>query len=344
LGQIHEKGSAVMTKWRPPGFTLVELLVAIAVIGTLVGLLMPAVNSTREASRRMQCSNQLKQIAMALQQHAATYGRFPAGAILLPNYPKVTTWYDPWYESESSASGMRGTSWMLQILPFIEEDDIYSHWNFSKSVLGNKTLAQRDIDIFYCPSRRIGIRKGDEQIMFENWKSGGTDYGGCMGRCNGYRNEYSSLFNHPHISHRFLRGITLFDERKTGIFVPNRATKPTAISDGLSSTIMIGEMQRLHPLPGAVDLDKSSRTSNDGWATAGVATLFNTMVAGEDTDIGSPGGFNNWFFESAGSEHPLGAQFGMADGSVHFINENIDSTLYSYLGSMADQEKTFFAD
>ena len=131
---------------------------------------------------------------------------------------------------------------------------------------------------------------------------------------------------------------TLTKKDKTGIFVPNRATPVTDISDGMSKTIMIGEMQRLHPLAGATGLDKSRRTSNDGWATAGVATLFSNMVAGEDTDTGAPGGFNNWHFESAGSEHPLGANFGFADGSVHFIDENIDSLLYSYLGSMADQK------
>ena len=74
------------------------------------------------------------------------------------------------------------------------------------------------------------------------------------------------------------------DETYPGIFAPNFAAKPSDILDGMSKTIMIGEMQRLHPLPDATGYDKYNRTSNDGWATAGVATLFDTMIAGEDGD------------------------------------------------------------
>ncbi len=328
-----------MTKGRAVGFTLVEMLVVIAIIGALVGLLMPAVQSTREAGRRAQCCNQLRQIGLALQHYAAVHKHFPPGAVVKPQYPAYSSWYDPWEEAASGSSGMQGTSWILYILPYIELNDLYSRWNFSKSVLGNKDIAQTDIKLFYCPTRRVGIRLGDEQIMFQKWTSGGTDYGGCLGRCNGWRNEYSAGYKGPpKISHRFLRGCTLFDDKKTGIFAPNRATKTTEISDGLANTIMTGEMQRLHPLPGAEDYEKTNRTSNDGWATAGVATLFNTMIAHEDYDDGAPGGFNNWFFESAGSEHPDGVNFGMADGSIHFINENIDTYLYALLGSMADEE------
>lgn len=341
-----------MAKARSVGFTLIEILVVISIIGALIGLLLPALNAAREASRRSQCSNQVSKIGLALHQYLDARQKYPPGAILKPKYPKYGEWYDPWYESAATFSRNHGTSWMLEILPFIEENNIYDNWNFSKTVLGNQALAQRDIATFYCPSRRVGIRPGDEKIMFEKWKSGGTDYGGCLGRCNGWRNEYSTdlrgrpsgtYHGPPKISHRFLTGDRLFEKVKTGIFAPNRATTTINISDGLSNTIMIGEMQRLHPLPDAKGYDKSNRTSNDGWATAGVATLFDTMLPDKDDDngdddLGAPGGFNNLFFESAGSDHPNGAHFCFADGSVHFLNENIDHKLYAYLGSMADHE------
>jgi prepilin-type N-terminal cleavage/methylation domain-containing protein len=333
-----------MTKIRAAGFTLIEVLVAISIIGILIALLIPAVNAARESGRRSQCSNNLKQIAVALHRHLEIQRKFPAGAILDQPYPNVKAWYDPWEEAAGNGPKQRGTSWMLQILPFIEQNSIYENWNFAKSVLGNSSLAQRDIPIFYCPSRRVGIRRGDVQIMFENWTSGGTDYGGCLGRCNGWRNEYSAGYSGPpRISHRFLYGTTLFKEDKTGIFAPNRKTSVAEVRDGMSQTIMIGEMQRLLPPPGTTGYDKYNRTSNDGWATAGVATLFNNMLPDDDDgDNGAPGGFNNWFFESAGSEHPFGANFGFADSAVQFINEDIDPRLYSLLGSINDQQVVQF--
>jgi prepilin-type N-terminal cleavage/methylation domain-containing protein/prepilin-type processing-associated H-X9-DG protein len=328
-----------MPKALSSGFTLIEVLVVISVIGVIAGLMLPAINAARETSRRGQCADHVKQIGLALHQHLDIYRHFPPGAKIEPNYPKYSKWFDPWEEAAGAGSGKQGASWMLAILPYLEEYNIYKDWNFSKSVLGNKILAQTDIALFYCPTRRSGIRPGDEQIMFQNWTSGGTDYGGCLGRCNGWRNEYSAGYpGPPKISHRFLSGGTLFEETKTGIFVPNLGRSAAEIIDGMTKTIMTGEMQRLRPLSGATGYDKSNRTSNDGWATAGVATLFNTMIVGEDYDSGSLGGLNNWFFESAGSDHRGGANFGYADGSVHFLNENIDSLLYSYLGSMADEE------
>jgi prepilin-type N-terminal cleavage/methylation domain-containing protein/prepilin-type processing-associated H-X9-DG protein len=329
-----------MNNTRAVGFTLVEVLVVISIVGILAGLLLPAVSATREVCRRSQCSNHLKQIGLALHQYLEMRRRFPPGALLQPRYPNVTKWYDPWAEAADIRSGKQGISWMLLILPYIEQNDIYANWNFNKNVRGNLSLAQRDIALFYCPSRRACVRRGDEKIMFDKWTSGGTDYGGCLGRCNGFRNEYSDVYNGPpRISHKFLDGKVLFNGQKTGIFAPNRATSTSNICDGMSQTIMIGELQRLHPLPGTTGLDRSSRTSNDGWAAAGVATLFNTMLSDEDDlDLGAPGGFNNWFFESAGSEHPLGANFGFADGSIRFLNEDMDIKLYAFLGSMNDQE------
>lgn len=335
-----------MLKAKLTGFTLIEVLVVISIMGVLTGLLIPAVNSAREAARRMQCANHVKQISLGVQQYLDAFRKFPPGAMLEPKYPDVHSWYDPWAEASSKKSNQRGYSWMLLVLPFVEENSIYQNWNFSASVLGNQSLSQQDIALFYCPSRRVGVRRMDEQIMFEGWKSGGTDYGACIGRCNGWRNEYSGQYaGPPHISHRFLFGSTLFDEKRTGIFVPNRQTPVAAILDGLSCTIMVGEMQRLLPSAEGSNVEIGSRTSNDGWATAGVATLFGTMNKynpkdhkGNDEDEGAPGGLNNGFFESAGSQHRGGANFSFADGSIHFLTNEIDTKLYSYLGSMADQQ------
>jgi prepilin-type N-terminal cleavage/methylation domain-containing protein/prepilin-type processing-associated H-X9-DG protein len=328
-----------MLEGRSAGFTLVEVLVVIAIIGILIALTLPAVNSAREAARRAECGDHVRQIGLALHGHLNVHRKFPRGAVLVPNYSdtEISGWYDPWGEAAATVWGKHGTSWMLAMLPYIEQNSVYKSWDFSKSVLCNETLARTDIAMFYCPTRRVGIRRGDEDIMFQKWTSGGTDYGGCLGRCNGWRDQLSTIYvGPPRISHRFLDVDTLTERAKTGIFVPNLARSPVEIADGLSKTIIIGEMQRLRPAPGATGLDKSRRTSNDGWATAGVATLFDTMVAGEDTDGSAPGGFNNWFFESAGSDHPGGANFGLADGSTRFLSEDIDSLLYSYLGSMDD--------
>ena len=188
LGKVRGIGSEAMFKARSAGFTLIEVLVVISIIGILIGLTLPTVNAAREAGRRGQCANQVKQIGLALHQYLAVHRNFPPGAVLVPNYSdtEISGWYDPWGEAANSNLKKYGYSWMLFILPYIEEHRIYEGWNFSKSVLCNKTLAQCDIELFYCPSRRVGIRRGDEQIMFENWTSGGTDYGGLA----------RSVFNH----------------------------------------------------------------------------------------------------------------------------------------------------
>jgi hypothetical protein len=244
---------------------------------------------------------------------------------------------------------------MVYIMPYMEHKDVYDHWVFSTTVIQNKTMAQTDIKEFYCPSRRNTVRPGDVPIMFNNWTTGGTDYGGCMGRVNGWDNDMSDGKQHKICGPGYVCYGANIDpvigpntNSKAGIFFPNSRTTFQQITDGSSHTIMIGELQRLLP-PGAPPPDQAgnslwapSRTSCDGWAVGGPSTLFDCAVYGEGTDKGQPGGINNQFFEDAGSEHPGGAQFGAADGSIQFISTNINSQTYAYLGSMADTARVQF--
>jgi prepilin-type N-terminal cleavage/methylation domain-containing protein len=325
-GFLHGQSVAVCVRRHHRGFSLVEILVVVIIISVLVALLIPAVQAAREASRRTKCSNNLKQIGLALHSYAEAKEVFPPGCIVSTGtFPE----YDPWTEaSNTSGSSLNGYSWMLLILPFLEQSNLYDAWDFTQNVLGNAAVAQKNIGCFYCPSRRRSLRIGDSSRMIvTTWAGGGTDYGGCLGSGNGWSNDSNSTDHH-----RFVKS-PIAEERwdnalNLGIFPPNVGTGFMSIKDGTSHTIMTGELQRLD---GSID----QRTSQDGWAIGGVATLFTTAQS-ETNGVYQTGGLNNDFFESPGSDHGIGAHFGMADGSVQFIRNDIDKKVFHYLGAMAD--------
>jgi len=302
------------------GFTLVELLVVITIIGILIALLLPAVQAAREAARRAQCQNHLKQLALAVHNYAQAHSVLPPGFIAETSVSNHNVW-------QEASQGRHGTSWMLQILPYIEQEALFSQWDFSTNVAGNAATAQTDVAVFYCPSRRRTVRGQDVQIMFLEWNKGGTDYGGCAGEMNyWYDNGYESA---PPFDHQF-QPSTVASE--LGVFFDNSATVFSEIRDGTSNTLMLGELQRLYLQEGAYS--PGAGTSHDGWAPGGVANLFDT-----DQDAASnPGGVNNWMFEGPGSEHPGGAHFALGDASVRFISENVDARLFEDLGSRAGGE------
>jgi prepilin-type N-terminal cleavage/methylation domain-containing protein/prepilin-type processing-associated H-X9-DG protein len=305
-------------------FTLVELLVVVTIIGILIALLVPAVQAAREAARRAQCSNQLKQISLALHNYHQAQGVFPPGCIVSMGTPPA---WQPWQEAKAASGlNLHGTSWMLQALPYLEQQNLYDQWDFTTNVVGNAQVAQTDISIFYCPTRRNGIRSEDQKhLAVWTWTGGGSDYGGCIGSGNGWTNDSYRYFTNiePGNASEHWQFPT-----RMGIFLPNTSARFSDVRDGTTCTIMIGELQRLVSPPSGV-------SSVDGWAAGGVATLFTTNNH-EKSGIYQTGGMNNKFFESAGSDHPGGAYFGMADGSVHFIAETIDLIVYANLGSMAD--------
>jgi type II secretory pathway pseudopilin PulG len=334
---------------------LVELLVVITIIGILIALLLPAVQAAREAARRATCSNNLKQIGLALQNYGQSNKVFPPGAISTKYVAGSST--DIWGEAASAAgtaSHLHGTSFLLQILPFIEGESISWKWNFRNNVMGNATQAQQEIKSFYCPSRRTAIRPGiDIGLLATTFVGGGNDYGGCLGRYGAYdktsanhpQNAPNSIFTTNYYPPPFTSNNDGMqagnDPQRIGIFgrinVSTTFAEPT---DGLSNTIAIGELQRLY------NMTQGVLNSHDGWAVGGDATSFSTggmfsFVKGTASTYDIIEGpnllmMNNMYYGSPGSMHPNGANFGLGDASVQFIQQTIDSRTFALMGSMAD--------
>ncbi len=330
-----------MLKLRRRGFTLIELLVVITIIAILVAILLPAVQQAREAARRQQCQNNLKQIGIALHNYHATHGCFPPGEIA-----RFTTQVagqgtgqlqatDP-TEARSTNSvgqGRHGTSWMVMILPQVEQGEIYKVWDFNRNVRDNGDTAQnnqfpsnRDIPAFYCPSRRsdMDVRKLTyvrrcEQTLFTR---GGNDYGGCIGDGIGWDDVSRATFNLTPTQVAALTPAQWYGPQQAhmGSFFVNSNIRERDITDGTSNVVMVGEVARLNMQ--APDLQQS----NDGWAWGGAATMFS-----------SRNGINKRLhFDSAGSEHSGGiCQFLFGDGGVRGLNENINQIAYQNLSTIS---------
>jgi len=336
-------------------FTIVELLVVIAIIATLVGLLLPAVQAARENARRTQCGNNVRQLALAVLAHESQHRAFPA-ATKTTDKASCQDCFDPWGEARRPpgsfpAGTKHGTSWILEILPFMEQGKLANDWNRDTNVSGNAAVAQTDVPGFYCPTRRGGIRTGSGDhlnLVDASWRGGGTDYGGCYGRLDGFMNDtadrhrfcdMSASTQTPTIATATAPRVRHDSGLLDGLFHATEPRSAAAARDGLSNSIIVGELQRLRPLPGTSGAAAYNRTSYDGWAVGGVATLFNVCT---DPHRSNPGGLNNLFFESPGSDHVGGAMLAMGDGAVRFVSEFIDAkdnaALLPLLGSIRDGE------
>jgi len=211
------------------GFTLVELLVVIAIIGILVALLLPAVQAAREAARRTQCVNQLKQFGLALHNHHDTYNRLPPGGAndATPDFGQ------PYNGTPQPSGNGWGSNWMVYILPFMEQTNLHSQWQFNQqsgvfNAANNALIANLKLKGFRCPS-------SDLPDFCKNQPATATTvYIGTAGAVDGLIPNYSD-------SSRvctFYRGIA----SSNGVLYPNSKTTFAQITDGTSNTMGVSEL------------------------------------------------------------------------------------------------------
>ncbi len=333
---------------RPPGFTLIELLVVIAIIGVLIALLLPAVQAAREASRRSQCTNNLKQIGVAIHNYHDARGSFPP-ASLMHNAADIAT------NCASTGDGMaRSHGLFTHILPYIEQAAVFNAVNFhfaAGSVNGNlqygvlpgavqSTAFSTVVNSFLCPSDSRATLPNPLPIARGTAYSPGS-----------YASNIGTLDTiHGNICPRYTES--------DGAFSRDWVYNAAAITDGTSQTIFVGEASRFINDPelyfnfwnraawvnSNVGLTGTTRTQS--FATT--APRLNAHLQIPDPPAATPG--DAWLVPGskghageAGqfgfrSQHPGGANFLFGDGSVKFLKNSIGMAVYRGLSTRSGGE------
>jgi len=289
------------------GFTLIELLVVIAIIAILIALLLPAVQQAREAARRTQCKNNMKQLGLALHNYHDSHRSFPSGWIgVQSGMPNI--------EGES------GLGWGTMILPYLEQSNLYQSLVVELPMDDplNRLALRTYIPAYSCPSD-----PKPETFIIQDRNSTDLDlavsnYMGVFGTV-----ELHDCENAPGTAPVLSSGQCVSD----GIFFHNSAVKMRDLVDGTSNTLMVGE--------------RTTFTESDGskfygtWAGAlPEIEEAAARIVGKAEEPPNQGDHP----EDFGSSHVGGANFTLGDGSVHFISENIDEGVYQSLATRAGGE------
>lgn len=345
------------------GFTLVELLVTISIIGLLSSVLLPAVNSAREAARRTQCSNNLKQLGIAVHNFESAMRRLPAGYRshrTKTGRAPAEVRMDP-----STWDAGPGWGWAAYLLPYLEENGLFQQLGVLDNSIWDaelKGLVARQVSTLLCPS--ASGPPGPFTVMDEMGNP--LDFGdgpirlgrshyvashgqeSCWGECGAsktgivFSNIYSSTTKEVTING---------DASKVadGPFFRNSAVKLRRITDGLTHTIFFGEhSSRLSDkswagvVPGAFTHPRFSSPEN-GPDAAATLTLVHAGPSGGELDIIGlpiihPINFPTYHVGQMYAEHPGGGNVCMGDGSVRFISDTIDLILFAELSSMNEGE------
>ncbi|MEW4560987.1 DUF1559 domain-containing protein [Bremerella sp. JC770] len=295
------------------GFTLVELLVVIAIIGVLIALLLPAVQQAREAARRMQCTNNLKQWTLATHMHIDTYGDwFPLGGMNGTGNPTAV---------QNGKSYFRIT-WPVQLWPFIEQSALYDQYDLKQHFHDgpNPDTLRYAIDGYYCPSDKVGAMQ-DQSDQY--WRVLGN-YVGNMGNA--------------HLHHTSADA----DAWLGSPFRIRHVSRLSEVTDGTSNTACFSEI--LIASPGGLDDNRGDILNNDG--SPGFMSLLTPNSSSPDlcrqckASSMDPNhadyrrmpcsvvSQNHESYIAARSNHPGGVMVSMCDGSVRFVSETVNQSVW----------------
>jgi prepilin-type N-terminal cleavage/methylation domain-containing protein/prepilin-type processing-associated H-X9-DG protein len=280
------------------GFTLIELLVVISIIGVLIALLLPAVQAAREAARRVQCVNNLKQVGLALHNYHDALGAFPMG------YAARVKFVD------GATDAAPGWGWATMILPQLEQGPVFNAVNFSLAVEApqNSTVIRTSLTVYVCPS---DVTNGPFQVLDGSTPGNPlatmtpSSYAASVG--NDLTDATTGLNN---------------DGVGNGVMFRNSGIRLAGITDGSSQTVMVGERAWSNAkgvwagvvTNGTVRRGALNRCPLTGAPFYPAATLVQAHGHLLNTDTDEDGGLDDF-----SSRHPGGANFVFADGSVRFL-------------------------
>jgi prepilin-type N-terminal cleavage/methylation domain-containing protein/prepilin-type processing-associated H-X9-DG protein len=283
------------------GFTLIELLAVILVIAILVGLLLPAVQAAREAARRMQCTNNLKQLTLATLNYESVWATLPRDGFL----QRVSAG-SGYYDSAGTPYVSGGV--FVLLLPYLDQKPLYDAMNFDVHVWTaiNATVSATGLSVLWCPSDP-GVSTPRTLPDGDFYDPGPftmnyTSYAGNGGTWN-------------------LGWVPQSNGRLNGLFLKEAAVTLASVTDGLSHTMAFGEKAQAI-LPPADQIDWHWWTS--GWVSdTQFLTLYPMNPQRTMADIPDFQGNDN-YLSAASSQHPGGCHFAFLDGSVRFLKETID--------------------